>query len=226
MSVPLFNHSEIYQLLYNGNTTQAIKAFVEKTFPDEFTPFLRNAYLSSLNFGIYNSILLKENISLHECCMENEKKILKSTNTSFLEIGTDIISSYGNDSRYMVEKYKNPHIKTAVTYIHRHLSEPLSLEIVSDAVCINPAYLSELFMQEVHINFCDYVNMQRIKTAKNLLRNTSLSIQDIADRCGYKSVSYFSTCFKRYVGEKPSHYRRLDTDKKKKEGVPKVMKMT
>lgn len=212
MSISMFNHNEIYQLLFNGNTTQAIKIFVKKTFPNEFTPFLRSSYLSSLNFGIYNYILLKENISLHECCLENEKKILKSTSDSFLAVGIDIISSYGNDTRYMVEKYENAHIRAAMTYIHQHLSESLSLEIVSNAVCINSAYLSELFIQEVHINFCDYVNMQRIKTAKNLLRNTTLSIQDIADRCGYKSISYFSTCFKKYAGETPSIYRKHPSD--------------
>lgn len=211
MPSPMFDHNEIYYFLYNGNTSQAIKAFVEKTTPETFTPFLRSSYLSSLNFGIYNYILLKENISLHDCCMENERKILKSTATSFLDIGIDIISSYGNDTRYMIEKYENSHIKAAIIYIHEHLSEPLSLALVSEVICINPSYLSDLFMQEVHINFSDYVNMQRIKTAKKLLKNTSLSIQDISDKCGYRSVSYFSTCFKKYAGISASDYRRGQT---------------
>lgn len=208
MTDTVFNHSEIYHYLYNGNTMQAIKSFTKKTKPEEFTPFLRSSYLSSLNFGIYNYVLLKENISLHECCMENERKILTATSDSFIDTGINIISSYGNDTNYIAEKYSNAHIKAAVLYIHSHLSENLSLDIVSAAICINSSYFSELFKKEVGTSFCDYVNMQRIKTAKRLLIHTSLSIQEISERCGYKSIGYFSTCFKRFTEKSPSAYRR------------------
>ncbi len=208
MAEPIFNHSEIYHYLYNGNTMQAIKSFTEKTKPEEFTPFLRSSYLSSLNFGIYNYVLLKENISLHECCMENERKILTTTNESFIDTGINIIYSYGNDTNYIAEKYSNQHIKAAISYIHNHLSELLSLDMVSNAICINSSYFSELFKKEVGENFCDYVNMQRIKTAKRLLNHTTLSIQEISERCGYKSIGYFSTCFRKITQKSPSAYRR------------------
>lgn len=206
----IYNHNAIYHLLYNGNTSQAVKTFVKKTNSENFTPFLRNSYLSSLNFGIYNFILLKENVSLHECCMENERKIMKSTNDSFIDVGIDIISSYGNDSRYLIEKYTNPHIKAALRYIHQHLSDFLSLEIVSNAICINPSYLSDLFKREVGMKFSDYINIRRITMAKKLLKNTNLSIQEIAEQCGYKNTGYFSTCFKKITGEKASEYRRKE----------------
>lgn len=207
MSEPIFNHRELYEFLYNGNTSQAIKIFVDKTNPEDFTPFLRNAYLSSLNFGIYNYILLRKNLSLHECCAENAQKILLSTKDTFIETGIDIISSYGNDTRCMIECYSNPHIRAAVCYIHRHLSEPLSLETISSEIHINSSYLSDLFKKEVGYNFCDYVHKQRIRTAKKLLTNTKLSIQDIAERCGYTNVGYFSTCFKKITQKSPSEYR-------------------
>ncbi len=209
MTALVFNHNEIYQFLFNGNTTQAIQIFIKKTNPEEFTPFLRNSYLSSLNFGIYNCILLKENISLHECCMENERKIQQATTTSFIDVGVDIISSYGNDIRYIIEKHANPHIKNAISYIHEHLSESLSLEEVSSIAYINSAYFSDLFKKEVGCGFCDYVQLQRVRTAQKLLVNTSLSIQEIAEYCGFRSAAYFATCFKKYNHTTPSAYRKL-----------------
>lgn len=209
MATPIFNHNEIYDFLFNGNTTQAILRFTKKTNPEEFTPFLRNSYLSSLNFGIYNYVLLKENISLHECCMENERKILQATTASFIDTGIEIISSYGNDTRYMIEKHKNPHIRAAISYIHEHLSEPLSLESVSSIAYVNPAYFSDLFKREVGCSFCDYILAQRIHTAQKLLTNTSFSIQEIADHCGFRSAGYFSTCFKKYTKTTPSAYKSL-----------------
>ena len=208
MTVPIYNHLEIYQFLYDGNTSQAIKSFVQKTPSLEWTPFLRNFYLSALNFGIYNYILINEHISLHECCMENERKIMMCSSDSFIDVGIDIISSYGSDSRYLIEKYTNPHIKAALLYIHQNLSEPLSLHTVSNAISLNPSYLSDLFKREAGINFNDYINLQRIKTAQKLLKNSSLSIQEISEQCGYKKFSYFSTCFKKITGQTASDYRR------------------
>ncbi len=208
MTTPIYNHLEICQFLYNGNTSQAIKIFIQKTDSIKFTPFLRNFYLSSLNFGIYNYILINEHISLHECCMENERKIILCSNNSFKDVGIDIISSYGSDSRYLIEKYTNPHIKAALLYIHQNLSEPLSLQIVSCSINLNPSYLSDLFKREVGINFNDYINLQRIKTAQKLLKNSDLSIQEISEQCGYKKFSYFSTCFKKITGQTASNYRR------------------
>lgn len=209
MSELLYNHLDICHLLYNGNTTQAVKCFIEKSNTLPFTPFLRSSYLSSLNFGIYNYILSKENVSLHECCMENERKILKSTNDNLLDIGADIIRSYGSDSRYLIEKYTNAHIKAALLYIHQHLSESLSLQNVSDAICINPSYLSDLFKREVGMKFSDYISARRIATAKQLLKNPNLPIQDVAEQCGYKNIGYFSTCFKKATGYTATDYRRI-----------------
>lgn len=209
-----FNHLEICCFLYHGNVEKAITAFYRKTKGLSFTPLTRNAYLSSLNIGIYNYILIQENISLHFCCMENEKEIIKSTNSSLLEVGHSIICSYAFDRHYLVEKYQNPHIKKAITYIHEHLNEPLSLELVSEAVSINSSYLCQLFKQEVQMNFCCYILQQRMKLADKLLSCTASSIQEIAENCGFKNAAYFSTCYKRYTGRKPTHLRQSPSEKK------------
>lgn len=207
MPETIFNHTEIYFLLYNGNTSEALRTFEEKLNETDIPPHLRKSYLSSLNFGIYNYVLMKENVSLHECCAENEQKIQNATGDTLLEIAKEIIHSYGADARYMIEKYTNKHIRSAMYYIHKHLSEPLSLDIVSREISINPTYLSDLFKKEVNENFSHYVTKERIKLAKKLLTNTTLSIQQISEKCGYENVAYFSTRFKQHTGKTPSGYR-------------------
>lgn len=202
------NHREICELLYAGETEEAVRVFVKRSKGIALAPFYRTMYLSSLNFAIYNFILLKEKVSLHECCMENEKKVQQSTNDVLLDTGTDIILSYGYNNQYLVEKYQNPHIKNAISYIHSHLHEPLSLSLVSAAICINKIYLCQLFVKEVQMGFCDYVFAQRMKRANQLLLKTDLSIQNIAEDCGFRSASYFSTCYRKYMGYPPSEARK------------------
>lgn len=204
MNEHLFNHNDIYTLLFHGDIGGAILAFENKTDVAAHTPATRAIYLSSINIGIYNYILTKENISLHECCYENEKKISTVTKDSLLQIGAEIINSYGMDRRYMIEKYANIHIKNAMYYIHDHINESLSLKHVCDSICITPSYLCQLFKKEVNTSFCDYVMSHRLKIAKTLLISTDYSIEEIAEKCGFKNSAYFSTCYKKIYGISPS----------------------
>lgn len=204
----VFNHYEICQYLYNGNTEMALETFLEKSSRLDFSGmFLWKTYLISLNMGIYNYILLKENISLHECCMENEEKIRQSIKEEVIQTGKEIILSYGFDTNYLIEKYNNEHIKKTILYIHEHLSEPLTLEQVSIAICINKTYLCDLFHKETGVNFCAYVTMQRLKLAKKLLTRTNDPIHAIALKCGFRNTAYFSSCFKKHTGQSPSELR-------------------
>lgn len=207
MNTVSLNHNDIYTHLYHGDITGAAELFREKTDESRFTPATRGIYLSSLNFGIYNHILMKENISLHDCCYENERKITNVTRESFMGMGIDIINSYGMDQRYLIEKYPNIHIKNAMYYIHTHINEQLSLQIVSEAVNLNPSYLCQLFKKEVHTSFSNYITAHRIKLAKGLLHCTDYSIEKISEKCGFKSSAYFSTCYKKTHGIPPSHAR-------------------
>ena len=171
-------------------------------------PSAKRAYLSSLNLAIYNFILVMEHISLHKCCMDNEQLITTHTTEATVLIGADIIRAYGSDSNYLIEKYENPHIKAAIAYIHGHLHGTLNLDTVSTAAFIDRVYLCQLFKKEVGTNFNSYVLSQRMKLADKLLAKTTLSIEYIAEHCGYKNPSYFSTCYKKYYGIKPSDVRR------------------
>lgn len=108
-----------------------------------------------------------------------------------VQTGFEIIASYGMDSRYLIAKYKNPHIRNAVSYIHTHLSESLTLESVSDVVCISKNYFCQLFREEVGTSFGSYVCAERVRLAKRLLTGTALSVQDIAEKCGFRLLRIF-----------------------------------
>lgn len=202
------HHYEICSLLYMGNIKQAQELFCQKIKGQKLSPTMRNTFLSSLNFAIYHYIFFHENVSLDECCLENEQRIAHAKSDAFLETGLEIIASYGMDKRYLIAKHQNPHIQNAVSYIHTHLNEPLTLETVSSAICMNKNYLCQLFLKEVGISFGSYICTQRLNLAKRLLENTSLSIQEIGQKCGFQTTSYFCTCFKHTFGTTPGKLRK------------------
>jgi transcriptional regulator GlxA family with amidase domain len=69
-------------------------------------------------------------------------------------------------------------------------------------------YLARLFKKNTGINFGEHLRNLRLKKAESLLRDTFLSIKEIAAAVGYKHVSDFDHHFKAAYGMRPSEYRR------------------
>lgn len=98
--------------------------------------------------------------------------------------------------------------KQAIQYIHKHLNEEITLQLIAREIYCNPTYLSQVFKKEVHMNFSDFLIQARLKRAMLLLATTSLPIGEIAEQVGIPNQSYFSRSFIRFSGMQPSKYRQ------------------
>lgn len=101
----------------------------------------------------------------------------------------------------------SPTIQKAVRYINENYYEPLSLESVARHVGLNPAYFSSTFKKQMGTGFLSYLNEHRIAQAKLLLKNSNMSIIDVAVAVGFENQSYFSKIFKSLTGMTPRQYR-------------------
>jgi YesN/AraC family two-component response regulator len=99
-------------------------------------------------------------------------------------------------------------VQQVLRYIAKTAPGDVTLADAAKCVHMNPSYLSQLFKQEMHINFIDYVSSLRIKEAKLLLTSTTLRISEIACRLGYSDIAYFSNMFRKLTGVSPSEYRK------------------
>ncbi len=115
----------------------------------------------------------------------------------FLSICDHMSSLHGNS---------NPIITEACAYISQHLSETLTLEIVSAHVHVSTTYLSRLFKKETGSTFNDHINQHRTRRAAQLLE-TPYRITDIAGMVGFDNAKYFSQVFRKYTGKTPQQYR-------------------
>lgn len=100
-------------------------------------------------------------------------------------------------------------IRLAKQYIQQNYSKPISLEEVSGIVGFNPTYFSTLFKKESGSNFVDYLSEVRMNSAKELLRETNLSVASVCEQVGYNDLKNFTKNFKKIVGLKPNEYRKL-----------------
>jgi len=57
-----------------------------------------------------------------------------------------------------------------------------------------------------------YITAAKIERSQHLLKTTNLSINEIADSCGFDGISTFNRNFKNIVGDSPSNYRQSRED--------------
>lgn len=103
---------------------------------------------------------------------------------------------------------QNKLISNAVSYIHSHLSEPLSLESIAEDLHISPSHLSRTFKKALNESLTEYINKARIGKAKEYLKNSDTLTYEIAELVGYHDPTYFSSIFKKYTGVSPTEYRQ------------------
>lgn len=100
-------------------------------------------------------------------------------------------------------------VRVAAAYVEENYAKQIRLEDVAEQVDLNPVYFSNIFKKETGENFTDYLAGYRMNIAKELLRNTNDTVNEIAEKTGYPDTRYFSKLFKKIVGIKPSDYRKI-----------------
>lgn len=93
-------------------------------------------------------------------------------------------------------------------YMESHLAEDFKLAALAEMVNLSPTGLIWKFHQQLNTTPQKYFIQLRIQLAKQLLVETSLSVTQIAEKCGYQDVYYFSNAFRKNTGISPSTFRK------------------
>lgn len=92
-------------------------------------------------------------------------------------------------------------------YIYSHIHTRITLRQLAEYVGLSESYLSKLFHKEIGIPVSEYITIQKVEKAKNLLCYSDYSIVDIANYLTFSSQSHFIQVFQKYAGLTPRKYR-------------------
>lgn len=106
-----------------------------------------------------------------------------------------------------LQALRDPHIGQAITLVHRDPAHDWTVASLASAVGMSRSNLSARFTELVGVSPKSYITSWRMRTAEDLLRDSSLSLAQIAKATGYQSEAAFSRAFKREVGKAPSQAR-------------------
>lgn len=101
------------------------------------------------------------------------------------------------------------YVKAAIRYIHTfYYHTSITVEEISDYVGVDRSYLFRLFKEKLGVSPKKYIIDYKLKTAAKLLRETGLSVGQVALSAGFDDQFYFSTAFRSRYGKSPSKYRK------------------
>lgn len=93
-------------------------------------------------------------------------------------------------------------ITNVIHYINEHISEPLSLDILSNKFFISKYNLCRKFKRETSFTLVQYINSNRVRMACALIREER-QISNVGRRVGFLSASHFINTFRKFTGVTP-----------------------
>lgn len=193
-------------------------------FPDEITYYVANEadpweyswvefngtavskYLSATAFTpdcpvVYNAT--EGEASILELTQAEPDNPYEITGLLYRFLGTLVSDKPKNGS--MADEY----VKAAISYIHTfYYNRSINVEEISDYVGIDRSYLYRLFKEKMGVSPKKYIMEYKLKTAAKLLKETNLSVGQVALSTGFDDQLYFSTAFRNYYGMAPTKYRK------------------
>lgn len=119
---------------------------------------------------------------------------------SLLEIGE------GMKGGYVIEE--------ALEYIKDNLDKELTTKIISEKFGYSEEHFCRLFKEATKVTPTNYIRINRLNKAVNLLSTNNYSVGEVSALCGFSEPNYFARCFRAHFGESPTEYMKTDKPEK------------
>lgn len=172
------------------------------TFVQQFLQ--QNNFIVGTPFALINSSPIENAIfrlfaEIKYAINANEKIIINHFETMLLEI----VREFSRAENYYIPQ----NIINAKEYIDSHISENLSIKKLSQMACLSTSHFCAEFRKYFDMYPGTYQIKMKMDTAKFLLLNRDMQIQEIAELIGYNDKFQFSKMFKKQIGLSPREYR-------------------
>lgn len=130
-----------------------------------------------------------------------------------LAAGASTPASMANEDGQTALSHDQVILRAAMRFIGAHLANVPSLADIAHKVGTHDKRLSAIFRQHLGMTVFAWIRDERLRRARELLADSRMSIQDVADQVGFRNACNLSTAFRDRVGVTPSAYRRTLADR-------------
>ena len=98
-------------------------------------------------------------------------------------------------------------VKNALEYMEKNYAEKFTLTELAEKMYVSQWHLSKLLNKHTKKSFSELLNEIRVREAKQLLKDPSLRVGDVAEMVGFLDIAHFSRVFKKYPNMSANEYR-------------------
>ncbi|WP_298221789.1 AraC family transcriptional regulator [Flavobacterium sp.] len=204
-----------------NNPTQCLALAIDQAKITDTLHFLNERYpkegnnqfwqLNYQNYFFYNNVELAATINklIKECTSTSITKDALADLT-LQELLIRIIQTQtakAIDDGLLLDQ-KNP-MSHVVEFIRMNLKENISMKNLSEKACMSTTSFYRFFKRELGMSPLEFVLNEKIKCAKQLLKNPTIQINEVCYLSGFEDCNYFIRLFKKHEGITPKQYQLL-----------------
>ena len=103
---------------------------------------------------------------------------------------------------------KRGELSTVKAWLDAHYTEKINLDELARQFFIDKFYLTKIFKEQYGTTINAYISQKRITAAKQLLRFSDKTIEQVSAEIGITDTNYFTRLFKKIEGITPGEYRK------------------
>lgn len=173
-----------------------------KEHPLTQTKFTNRLQLSPSHFEIIYA-MIAEMIQEYNTQEEGWKTILYA---NFLDLVVKLSRAYNVDMENHDVALK---IALPIAYIGNHFTENISVVELAKQANMSVRHFTRIFQNVYNTSPNAYIIRHRVQHSYSLLRNSDLTIADVAYTCGFNDSTYYTRQFKKLTGITPKQYRNM-----------------
>ena len=204
-----------------NNPTQCLALAIEQSKINDTLYFLNERYpkegnnqfwhLNYQNYYFYNNVELASTINkLIKECMSTSITKDALADLTLQELLIRIIQTQtakAIDDGFFSDP-NNP-ITPVIEFIRMNLKENISMKILSEKACMSTTSFYRFFRRELGMSPIEFVINEKLKCAKQLLKNPKIHINEVCYLSGFEDSNYFIRMFKKHEGITPKQYQLL-----------------
>ncbi|MCR5316929.1 MAG: AraC family transcriptional regulator [Treponema sp.] len=153
-------------------------------------------------------------LEMEHDCKGNEFLITKY----FFEIWDIIMRRFTEAYRLHVHSMEestghNSRLKAMMLFIDEHYKERIILSDIAAAGGVSQSLCNQIFNKLTEKSPMEYLAQYRCRKVADLLVSSGMSMPEIADMTGFTGASYMAETFKKYFGQSPREYKKLQATK-------------